>query len=110
MSRKMKIVIYSLTAVGIAAVAYYAFTSTHKAALTIVMPILLALAPCIIMCTAIGGSMWFVQRRGNKNTQSCGCSYHNDSAQARTKDKTKSFAVFNDQFSNLKISQSNRKK
>ena len=83
MSTKKKIVIFSLMAAGVIALVYYTFTTTHNAAILTAMPIVLALVPCLVMCGAIGGSMWLLPRLSkNKHYASCSCGMH-DSASTK---------------------------
>ncbi len=89
---------------------YYALTVIHNPALVVVMPIVLAMTPCLLMCGAIGGYMWFVQRRGNKNTQSCGCGAHHDLSGVKVEDKIRDLQTSKDQISNLKTLQSDQEK
>ncbi len=105
---KKKIVMLSLLMVGAIGGSYYALTVIHNPALAVAMPIVLSLAPCLVMCSAIGGSMWLVQRHGNKNMQSCGCGAHHDLANVKAEDKNQDLQVTKDQFSNLKTLQSNQ--
>ena len=76
--------------------------------LAVTMPIVLSLAPCLVMCGAIGGSMWFVQRRGNKNTHSCSCGIHHDLP--KVEDKNRELQDSKDHISDLKNLQTDQEK
>lgn len=66
MNKKKKIIMILLFSV-VGGITYLSFT-THNPMFTIIAPLLLALAPCLIMCGAIGGSMWFVNKTSKKKT------------------------------------------
>ena len=68
MNRKKKITMIALFA-AVGGITYLSFT-THNPALAVIAPVLLALAPCLIMCGAIGGSMWFAHRASKKKISS----------------------------------------
>ncbi len=101
---KKKIIISSLAMGGVVVGSYFAFNSLHNPALAVAMPVLLVLAPCLVMCGAIGGSMWLAGKRRNKNTVSSSCGAHQESVIAGTEDKNKNLQVLKDQ-SNIKASQ-----
>lgn len=68
MNKKKKIIMIALFA-AVAGITYLSF-ATHNPALAVIAPLLLALAPCLIMCGAIGGSMWFAHRASKKKIAS----------------------------------------
>lgn len=91
MSTKKKIGIFSAMLAGVAIAMYLAFT-TNNPVLAVAAPLLLSLAPCLIMCGAIGGSMWLVPRLKNKSIKSIG--YENNrpvSSSEKNKDSTNQF-------------------
>jgi hypothetical protein len=68
---KKKIAIFSSIGIGITALTYIAFTTTNNPVIAASMPAVLGFAACPVMCIAMGGGMWFMNRlskkKNNKN-------------------------------------------
>lgn len=62
---KKKIAIFSGIGMGTASVFYFAF-ATHNPTLATIAPAFLTLGLCPVMCAAMGGAMWFSNKRLNK--------------------------------------------
>ena len=86
MNKQKKIIMIILFSV-VGGITYLSFT-THNPTFIIIAPILLALAPCLIMCGAIGGSMWFVNKASKKKVSSSN-SYDLHNSSTQKKDDTK---------------------
>ncbi len=110
LNSKKKTIVLSLLMAGAIGGSYYALTVIHNPILAVTMPIVLSLAPCLVMCGAIGGSMWFVQRRGNKNAQSCSCGAHHDLPTMKVEDKNRELQDSKDHISDLKNLQTDQEK
>lgn len=88
-SKKRKMVVLAGLSVATLAVTYFGVT-THNSALAVAAPVLLALAPCLIMCGVIGSSMWLIPRFSkNKNRQ-----YYNDDSHNFMKQKEDKENIF----------------
>ena len=87
MNKQKKIIMIILFSV-VGGVTYLSFT-THNPTFAIIAPLLLALAPCLIMCGAIGGSMWFVNKASKKKVSSShSYDLHNPATQKKDDTKT----------------------
>ena len=85
--KKKKITMIALFAF-VGGITYISFT-THNPTLAVIAPLLLVLAPCLIMCGAIGGSMWFVHRASKKKVSSShSYDLHNPATQKKDDVKT----------------------
>jgi hypothetical protein len=68
LSKNKKIILFSSLGSGIAAASYMTFTTTSNPAIAATIPALLSVAACPVMCIAMGGVMWFMNRLSkNKN-------------------------------------------
>lgn len=88
-STKKKIILSSLMIAAIAVGLYFAYT-LHNLALAVAMPLLLVLAPCLVMCGAIGGS-WILPRLRNKKGASYDHMHHNSANPAEGKKDSQIF-------------------
>lgn len=80
---KRKITILATSVISSLAVTYFGFI-LHNQALSVVAPILLAFAPCLVMCAVVGGSMWLVPRLSkNGNHTGCSCGMDHSKTQDR---------------------------
>jgi ABC-type enterochelin transport system permease subunit len=64
---KKKIVVLSSAALGIATIAYLAFTVTHNPTITATVPAFLSFAACPAMCMSMCGVFFLVNRLTSKN-------------------------------------------
>lgn len=65
---KKKIVIFAAIGIGIAAAVYFAFASNNPA-ISAIIPLLLAFAPCLGMCGVMGVVMWLKGRTSRNGKQ-----------------------------------------
>jgi hypothetical protein len=59
---KGKIIVLSLLGVGVAAGTYFALSTTNNPAVAAAVPALATFAMCPVMCAAMGGLIWFMNR------------------------------------------------
>jgi len=64
---KKKIAVLSSAALGIATIAYLAFTLTHNPTIAATVPAFLSFAACPAMCMGMCGVFFLVNRLANKN-------------------------------------------
>lgn len=64
---KRKIVVLSSAALGIATIAYLAFTITHNPTIAAAVPAFLSFAACPAMCMGMCGVFFLVNRLSSKN-------------------------------------------
>jgi hypothetical protein len=68
LSTSKKIMLFSSLGSAIAGVSYLTFATTSNPAVAATIPAILSFAACPVMCVAMGGAMWFVNRFSkNKN-------------------------------------------
>lgn len=59
---KKKIILLSLLSVGLTVGIYFVISTTNNTAIAVALPALAAFAICPVMCAAMGGLMWMMNR------------------------------------------------
>lgn len=62
-----KIILILAMVIGIGAITYFIFSATNNPVFAASIPLIMSFAACPLMCAAMGGSMWLMNRYKNKN-------------------------------------------
>lgn len=62
-----KISIVLAMVIGIGAITYFVFSATNNPVFAASIPLIMSFAACPLMCAAMGGSMWLMNRYKKRN-------------------------------------------